>query len=107
MIVEVGLNLWALKGSPAAVDLHAALTDTYKGRPFVEVASPPEAAGVKTLDAEMLKNTNKMKLYVFSNEKTKQVRLTAVLDNLGKGASGAAVQSLNIMAGLSETAGLV
>jgi N-acetyl-gamma-glutamyl-phosphate reductase len=62
---------------------------------------------VKTLDAELLKNTNKMKLYVFGNEKTKQARLTAVLDNLGKGASGAAVQSLNIMTGLPETTGLV
>jgi N-acetyl-gamma-glutamyl-phosphate reductase len=107
MIVEVPLHLWALKGEPTAGDLHAALADTYKGRPFVEVVSPAEASGVKTLDAEMLKNTNKMKLYVFGNEKTKQARLTAVLDNLGKGASGAAVQSLNLMTGLPETAGLV
>jgi N-acetyl-gamma-glutamyl-phosphate reductase len=107
MIVEVPLHLWALRGSPTAADLHAVLADTYKGRPFVEVASPSEAAGVKILDAEMLKNTNRMKLYVFSNEKTKQARLTAVLDNLGKGASGAAVQSLNLMTGQPETTGLV
>ena len=107
MIVEVPLHLWALKGAPTAADLHAVLADTYKGRPFVEVASPSEAAGVKTLDAEMLKNTNRMKLYVFGNEKTKQARLTAVLDNLGKGASGAAVQSLNLMTGQPETTGLV
>jgi len=71
------------------------------------VASLEEAAALKTLDAELLKNTNKMKLFVFANEKTKQARLTAVLDNLGKGASGAAVQNLNIMRGLPETTGLL
>jgi len=107
MIVEVPLQLWALPGAPRPADLHAALADTYKGRPLVEVATQAQAAGLKTLDAESLKNTNRMKLYVFANEKTQQVRLTAVLDNLGKGASGAAVQNLNLMLGLPETAGLV
>jgi N-acetyl-gamma-glutamyl-phosphate reductase len=107
MIVEVPLHLWALKGTPSAADLHAALADTYRGRPFVEVASLAQAAAVKTLDAEALKNTNTLKLYVFANAQTRQVRLTAVLDNLGKGASGAAVQSLNLMLGLPETTGLV
>jgi N-acetyl-gamma-glutamyl-phosphate reductase len=86
--------------------LRAALADNYRGRPFVEVAGEAETASLKTLDAELLKNTNRMKLYVFANEKTKQARLTAVLDNLGKGASGAAVQNLNIMLGLPETTGL-
>jgi N-acetyl-gamma-glutamyl-phosphate reductase len=60
-----------------------------------------------TLDAEMLKLTNGMKLFVFGNDKHGQARLVAVLDNLGKGASGAAVQNLNLMCGLPETAGLV
>ena len=107
MIVEVPLQLWSLPSAPKAADLHATLADAYKGRPFVEVASLAEAAGVKSLDAEALKNTNRLKLYVFSNEKTGQARLSAALDNLGKGASGAAVQSLNLMLGLPETAGLV
>jgi N-acetyl-gamma-glutamyl-phosphate reductase len=107
MIVEVPLQLWSLAGTPTAADLHAVLADAYKGRPLIEVASPAESAVVKTLDAEMLKKTNRLKLYVFSNEKTGQARLTAVLDNLGKGASGAAVQSLNLMLGLPETTGLV
>jgi N-acetyl-gamma-glutamyl-phosphate reductase len=48
-----------------------------------------------------------MKLYVFGNDMHGQARLCAVLDNLGKGASGAAVQNLNLMLGLPETAGLV
>jgi N-acetyl-gamma-glutamyl-phosphate reductase len=48
-----------------------------------------------------------MELFVFGNDKTQQARLVAVLDNLGKGASGAAVQNMNIMLGLPETEGLV
>ena len=106
MIVEVPLHLWALPGSPRGADLRTALADTYRGRPFVEVAGEADTASLKTLDAELLKNTNRMKLYVFANEQTRQARLTAVLDNLGKGASGAAVQNLNIMLGLAETTGL-
>ena len=56
---------------------------------------------------ERLNGTNRMKLYVFGIDMRGQARLVAVLDNLGKGASGAAVQNLNIMLGLPETAGLV
>ena len=107
MIVDVPLQLWALPNKPLVADIHAALEDAYRGRKLVEVASLEEAMGLKTLDAEALKLTNRTKLYVFGNDKTGQVRLTAVLDNLGKGASGAAVQSLNLMLGLSETTGLV
>jgi len=107
MIVDVPLQLWSLPGKPSAADMHEVLRKTYEGRPLIEVASLEEAAALKTLDAELLKNTNKMKLFVFANEKTKQARLTAVLDNLGKGASGAAVQNLNIMRGLPETTGLL
>ena len=107
MIVEVPLALWSLPAKPKAYDLHAVLADTYRDRSFVSVATPAEAAAVKTLDAEMLKDTNTLKLYVFGNDGAGQARLTAVLDNLGKGASGAAVQNLNIMLGLPETTGLV
>ncbi|MEJ0025749.1 MAG: N-acetyl-gamma-glutamyl-phosphate reductase [Rhizomicrobium sp.] len=107
MIVEVPLQLWSLKGAPKAADLHGVLADTYGGRQLVEVATLAEAAAVKTLDAEALKHTSRLKLYVFSNETTGQARLSAVFDNLGKGASGAAVQNLNLMLGLAETTGLV
>lgn len=106
MIVEVPLQLWALPGKPKARDLHAVIAEAYRGGPFVEVATLDEAQSLKTLDAELLKNTNRMKLYVFSNDAAEQVRLVAVLDNLGKGASGAAAQSLNLMLGLPETTGL-
>ncbi len=106
MIVEVPLLLWALPGSPRASRLHEALADSYRDVALVEVASLAETVGMKTLDAELLKNTNRMKLFVFADEKAAQARLVAVLDNLGKGASGAAVQNLNLMLGLPETAGL-
>jgi N-acetyl-gamma-glutamyl-phosphate reductase len=106
MLVEIPLQLWALPAKPRARDLHAALADAYAGRPLVEVAGLDEAASMKGLDAELLANSNRMKLFVFANEAAGQARLVAALDNLGKGAGGAAVQNLNIMLGLPETAGL-
>jgi N-acetyl-gamma-glutamyl-phosphate reductase len=107
MIVEVPLQLWALPGTPSVADLHKALEEAYRGEKLVQVAGLNEAANLKTLDVELLKLTNGMKLFVFGNDKTQQARLVAVLDNLGKGASGAAVQNMNIMLGLPETEGLI
>ncbi len=105
MLVEVPLALWALPGKPATADIHRVLADAYRGEALVEVAAPDtKAAG---LDAEALKGTNRMKLFVFGNDKSGQVRLVALLDNLGKGAGGAAVQNLNIMLGLPETTSLL
>jgi N-acetyl-gamma-glutamyl-phosphate reductase len=104
MIVEVPLPLWVLPGKPKPADLHGALAAAYEGERFVEVASPEEAAEIRTLDPEGLNGTNRMRLYVFGNDE--QARLVALLDNLGKGASGAAVQNLNLMLGLDEGAGL-
>jgi N-acetyl-gamma-glutamyl-phosphate reductase len=106
MLVELPLPLWALPGKPKAADLHAALKEAYAGERFVEVASLEEAAAVKTLSPEGLNGTNRLKLFVFGNEGEGQARLVALLDNLGKGASGAAVQNLNLMLGLDEAAGL-
>jgi len=106
MLVEVPLQLWALPGKVTAQNLHAALAAAYPGRPLVEVAGLDEAANLPSLDAEILAGSNRMKLFVFSNEKAGQARLVAALDNLGKGAGGAAIQNLNIMLGLPETTGL-
>jgi len=106
MIVEVPLQLGALPGRPTARDIHAALATAYAGERFVEVASIDEAAAIKTLDPEGLNGTNRMRLYVFAAEAHGQARLVALLDNLGKGAAGAAVQNLNLMLGLAEDAGL-
>jgi len=106
MIVEVPLQLWALPSRPRPADIHAALADAYRGERFVSVAGIEEASTLKTLDPEGLNHTNRMRLFVFANEREEQVRLVALLDNLGKGASGAAVQNLNLMLGLDEGAGL-
>ena len=107
MIVEVPLPLYALPSVPKLKDLHSALAKAYEGERFVEVASLAEAASLSTLQPESVNGTNAMKLYVFGSDKLQQARLVAVLDNLGKGASGAAVQNLNLMLGLDETAGLI
>jgi N-acetyl-gamma-glutamyl-phosphate reductase len=107
MIVEVPLQLWAMPGLPTVAQLHEALAAAYAGARFVKVASLQEAQAVKTLDPEGLNGTNQMKLYVFGNAAKGQARLVALLDNLGKGASGAAVQNLNLMLGLDEGEGLI
>jgi N-acetyl-gamma-glutamyl-phosphate reductase len=117
MIVQVPLQLWALPGKPSVADLHSALIAYYAGETFVEVASGQECldlqktrAGaanyIAAMDPEALNGTNRMKLYVFGSETKQQVILTAVLDNLGKGASGAAVQNLNLTLGLPEGEGI-
>jgi N-acetyl-gamma-glutamyl-phosphate reductase len=117
MIVEVPLQLWALPGKPSPGDLHVALEAFYMGERFVEVAGGGECAElqvaragaggyVAALDPEALNGTNRMRLYVFGSADGGQARLVAQLDNLGKGASGAAVQNLNLMLGLEEDAGL-
>jgi N-acetyl-gamma-glutamyl-phosphate reductase len=106
MIVEVPLQLSAMPGAPALDAVHGALAERYAGEPFVEVVPLEQSNGIATLDPEALNGTNKMKLYVFGNPAEGQARLVALLDNLGKGASGAAVQNLNIMLGLDEGKGL-
>lgn len=103
MIVEVPLHLSALLGRPAASALRAALAAFYDDSPIVRVI-PSYDEG--TLAIERLAGTDRLDLFVFGDAGNNQVRLIAALDNLGKGAAGAAVQSLNLMAGLSETEGL-
>jgi N-acetyl-gamma-glutamyl-phosphate reductase len=106
MIVEVPLQLWSLPSQPSLEDIHDVLAAAYPQGGLVEVASMEESRSLKGLDPEALNGTNRMKLYVFGDEGEGQARLVALLDNLGKGASGAAVQNLNIMLGLDESLGL-
>jgi N-acetyl-gamma-glutamyl-phosphate reductase len=106
MIVEVPLHLDALPGGPKLVDIHAALAERYLRERFVAVATLEESAALAGLQPEALNGTNHMKLFVFGSEDVRQARLVALLDNLGKGASGAAVQNLNLMLGFDEAAGL-
>jgi N-acetyl-gamma-glutamyl-phosphate reductase len=106
MIVEVPLHLEALPGRPRLADLQGSLERAYAGERFVEVASLAECAVTSALDPEALNGTNRLKLFVFGSDNYGQARLAAVLDNLGKGASGAAVQNLNLAMGLAEHLGL-
>lgn len=106
MLVEVPLQLGAMPGAPRVEAIHGALAAAYAGSAFVEVV-PLEASEVLTgLEPEALNGTNRLQLFVFGDRAGDQARLVARLDNLGKGASGAAVQNLNLMLGLDEAAGL-
>jgi N-acetyl-gamma-glutamyl-phosphate reductase len=97
MLVQLPLHLDTLPGKPAAQDLHCALARHYAGSSWVTVE--PVTSNLK-LDAVALANTNKMELRVFGNEDARHALLVARLDNLGKGASGAAVQNLQLMLGI-------
>jgi N-acetyl-gamma-glutamyl-phosphate reductase len=101
MLVELPLHLDTLPGNPRAQDLQDALTAHYAGSKWVTVEPPtPDLK----LDAVALADTNRMELRVFANDAAKDgfahAVLVARLDNLGKGASGAAVQNLELMLGL-------
>jgi len=106
MIVQIPLQLCSLPGSPKVEDIIRILSNYYHNRAFVTVADDLEVRDrIELLDPEELNGTNQMRLFVFGNESYSQVVLCAQLDNLGKGASGQAVQNLNLMLGLPETSG--
>lgn len=105
MLVDVPLFLDPELGFADARTLHAALADHYAGEALVSVA-PIDAVPGELLVSENDPATDRLSLYVLPSADGSQVRLVAMLDNLGKGASGAAVQNLNIMAELDELAGL-
>ncbi len=94
MLVELPLHLDLLPGRPRLADLHDALARHYAGSEWVSV-EPATADG--RIDALALNDSNRMELRVFGSEELRQAVLVARLDNLGKGASGAAVQNLKLM----------
>lgn len=97
MLVQLPLHLDLLPGQPSAARLHEALASHYAGSEWVSVEAAPESG---KLDALALKDSNKMELRVFGNNSYRHAVLVARLDNLGKGASGAAVQNLKLMLGI-------
>lgn len=102
MITVVPLQLGGLAHIPTGAELHAAIADHFaaiKGG-VVEVAPYAHLERVPDIDPEIYNGTNRMKVYVFANDKRAQALLLAVYDNLGKGASGAAVQNMDLMLGL-------
>ncbi len=102
MVIEVALHTGLMPGRPLVDDLRGVLAAAYPAG-LVRVAPDVPAAIAIEDDA----GTDRMTLHVAGNDAAGQVRLIATLDNLGKGAGGAAVQNLNIMAGLDPLAGLV
>lgn len=104
MVVEVPLHLGAMPGEPAADRLRSALSEFYAGSPVIAVH--PDADIGEILLERSAPPSDSIMLHVFGNTGGWHARLVAVLDNLGKGASGAAIQNLNIMCGLPETTGL-
>ena len=106
MIVQVPLHLDRLPGRPSAAEVHGMLAAHYRGRRFVSVAPLAETLAMTHLDPEGLNGTNDLRLHVFANEAAGHVVVMALLDNLGKGASGQAVQNMNLMLGCSEDEGL-
>lgn len=102
MIVSVPLHLDTLPGQPTGADLHAVLQARYAGCDLVRTLPPP---GNGTLQPETLNNTDRLELFVHANEAYRQAVLVARLDNLGKGASGAAVQNMSLMLGLHTGVG--
>jgi N-acetyl-gamma-glutamyl-phosphate reductase len=103
MLVSVPLQLDTLPAKPSGSDLQAALAKRYAGSKYVSVM-PLENEAKKTgrLEPEALNETNMLELYVFASDKHHQAVLVARLDNLGKGASGAAVQNMRLMLGLAD-----
>jgi N-acetyl-gamma-glutamyl-phosphate reductase len=99
MLVSVPLHLDTLPGKPSLKDLEVALSKHYAGSDRVRVV--PGAASITKLEPEALNNSDTLELYVFGNEKQRHALLVARLDNLGKGAAGAAVQNLQLMLGLA------
>jgi N-acetyl-gamma-glutamyl-phosphate reductase len=101
MLVQIPLHLDTLPSKPSVTDLQNALAKHYAASNGADSwVSVVPTADVTKLDALALNNTNKMELRVFGNESYRQAVLVARLDNLGKGASGAAVQNLKLMLGI-------
>jgi N-acetyl-gamma-glutamyl-phosphate reductase len=99
MLVSIPLHLDTLNGKPSGADLKDVLAKYYAGAALVSV---PEAESSGRLEAEALNDTDKLELRVFKTDTHRQAVLVARLDNLGKGASGAAVQNIRLMLGLER-----
>jgi N-acetyl-gamma-glutamyl-phosphate reductase len=102
MVVEVPLHLAQFVAGTTPGDIDAVLRDAYPAGGLVRLSHDE----IATVGIEDDAGSDRLTLHLFSNPDTAQVRLIATLDNLGKGAAGAAVQNLNIMAGLDPVAGL-
>lgn len=109
MLVHLPLQLALLPHAVDGAALQAALAEHFAGERFVAVRPLNDMSALREgafLEPEALNGSNRLEVFVFANDAARQALLVARLDNLGKGASGAAVQNLNLMLGLAEDAGL-
>ncbi|RYF80980.1 MAG: N-acetyl-gamma-glutamyl-phosphate reductase [Comamonadaceae bacterium] len=104
IVLTIALHLRLLPAGVTPAQLHAALQARYAGQPFVDLQPLGGDVDAQRLDPRVLNGSNRMRLAVFGQERTGQVLLTAVFDNLGKGAAGAAIQNLDLMLGLKAQA---
>ncbi len=104
MMVSVPLHLPLLRGNPSAEELRKLLADHYKGEAIISVMEQEQLESETFLNADRLREMDTMEIYVFGNNQ--RATLVALYDNLGKGASGAAIQCMNLMLGFPETKGL-
>lgn len=102
IVLTIGLHARMLPSDASGVRIHECLTQRYRDAAHVRVLPMPSAVPVTELDPQVHNGSNDMSLAVAWNERTGQIVLSAVLDNLGKGAAGAAVQNLRLMAGTSR-----
>jgi N-acetyl-gamma-glutamyl-phosphate reductase len=100
MLVSVALDLDLLPARPTGADLRAVYGRHYADAQYIHVASEADSALQTRIEPESLNGTNDLQIHVFASEKRRQAVLIAKFDNLGKGASGAAVQNLELMLGL-------
>ena len=110
MVVQVPLPLWSLEQPPTGEKIHETIAQHFADEPFVKVMPYADNSDLRDESffvAKRANGTNEVQLSVFASDETQEALLIARLDNLGKGASGAAVQNLNIMLGLPEQEGLV
>jgi N-acetyl-gamma-glutamyl-phosphate reductase len=105
MIVEVPLPLHALPRRPSLATVATVLRDAYRDSPVIRVVDGSDEPGLVRIDDDA--GTDRLTLRVHGNSELGQARLIATLDNLGKGAAGAAVQNLNVMAGFDPILGLI
>ena len=107
MTVSIPLYLDSLSSGTSLRDIHETLKKFYLNEKFVRVESLGDSSKLRSfLNPESLNTTNIMKIFIFANQDKTQLVITAVFDNLGKGASGQAIQCLNIMLDAEESAGL-
>jgi N-acetyl-gamma-glutamyl-phosphate reductase len=106
MLGTVPLFLSMLRKKVSVASIHEILATAYAASTFIEMAPLEAIERSPAFDPQALNNTNRMRLCIFGNEARGQVLLTSIYDNLGKGASGAAVQNLNLMIGAQESLGV-